>query len=234
MHFAADGTTLWRGTAFNIPQAIAVSPSDGTVWVSDWQNGQMVHLRAESLPFSDVSGDCWAWDAILACYTAGIVKGYSDGCYRQELSLTRDQMAVYISRAVADGDANVPPGPVEPSFSDVGTDHWAYDHIEYAASQNIVEGYAEGDYRPELELTRGQMAVYVARARGWVGIDDDMATAPELFPDVPAGFWSGTAIEACVTNGVVLGYLDGSYHPEAVVTRDQMAVYVARAFDLVS
>lgn len=57
------------------------------------------------------------------------------------------------------------------------------------------------------------------------------ASAPELFPDVPAGFWSGTAIEACVTNGVLQGYLDGCYHPEYIVTRDQMAVYVARAFE---
>jgi hypothetical protein len=76
------------------------------------------------------------------------------------------------------------------------------------------------------------MAVYVARARGWIAINEDMATAPELFPDVPAGFWSGRAIEACVASGVVEGYDDGYYHPEWVVTRDQMAVYVARAFEL--
>jgi hypothetical protein len=76
------------------------------------------------------------------------------------------------------------------------------------------------------------MAAYVARAKGWVGTDDDMSAAPELFPDVPAGFWAGTAIQACVDNGLVHGYDDGYYRPEAMVTRDQMAVYVARAFDL--
>jgi hypothetical protein len=41
-------------------------------------------------------------------------------------------------------------------------------------------------------------------------------------------------IEHCVENGVVQGYEDGYYHPDYVVTRDQMAVYVARAFGLVS
>ena len=55
-------------------------------------------------------------------------------------------------------------------------------------------------------------------------------------PDVPAGFWSGTAIKACLDNGVVQGYdePDGSksYRPDDPVTRDQMAVYVARAWML--
>ncbi len=45
-------------------------------------------------------------------------------------------------------------------------------------------------------------------------------------------FWAYRHVEYCVENGVVSGYLDGLYHPEIVVTRDQMAVYVARAFEL--
>ncbi len=49
---------------------------------------------------------------------------------------------------------------------------------------------------------------------------------------MPAGFWSGVAIKACLDNGVVKGYDDGTYQPGREVTRDQMAVYVARAFDL--
>jgi hypothetical protein len=76
------------------------------------------------------------------------------------------------------------------------------------------------------------MAVYVARSRGWVSIDDDMSTAPQLFPDVPAGYWSGTAIASCVDSEVVQGYEDGSFRPDATVSRDEMAVYVARAFEL--
>jgi len=76
------------------------------------------------------------------------------------------------------------------------------------------------------------MAVFVARAKDWVGINDDMTTAPQLFPDVPEGFWAGTAIEECVGHGVVQGYNDGYYRPDWTVTRDQMAVFVTRAFDL--
>jgi len=176
----------------------------------------------------------WAYYHVMACVEAGVVGGYEDGTYQPTGVVTRDQMAVYIARALAGGDVSVPEFTETPTFPDVGADFWALDYVEYAVEGNVVAGYEDGRYHPEYLVDRGQMAVYVARARGWVGIDDDMTTAPKLFPDVPAGFWSGTAIEACVTNGVVQGYLDGTYHPEYIVTRDQMAVYVARAFGLVS
>jgi hypothetical protein len=55
---------------------------------------------------------------------------------------------------------------------------------------------------------------------------------PATFPDVADTFWAYKQVEYCVGQGVVKGYDDGLYHPERVVTRDQMAVYIARAFGL--
>jgi hypothetical protein len=141
-------------------------------------------------------------------------------------------MAVYISRALAGGDASVPDGPPEATFDDVPTDHWAYKYVEYAFITGVVQGYDASHYQPDPVVDRGQMTVFIARAKDWVNIGDDMTTAPQLFPDVPAGFWCGSAVQACVDNGVVSGYLDGYYHPERTVSRDQMAVYVQRAFQL--
>ena len=45
-------------------------------------------------------------------------------------------------------------------------------------------------------------------------------------------FWAYKHIEYCVENGVVQGYDDGLYRPDRDVTRDQMAVYIVRAFEL--
>jgi hypothetical protein len=182
--------------------------------------------------FTDVPQDHWAYLDIYRTAAASIVQGYPDGSYHPEETVTRAQMAVYISRAAAGGDSMVPEPGASPTFPDVPADHWAYRHVEYAVGRGVLRGYADGEYKPELAMDRGQMAAYVARAKGWVGADDDMSAAPALFADVPAGFWAGTAIQACVDNGVVQGYGDGCYHPEAAVTRDQMAVYVARAFGL--
>jgi hypothetical protein len=185
---------------------------------------------------NDVACDFWAAREIAACFYEGIVAGYPDGGYHPELTVTRDQMAVYISRALAGGDGNVPAPVGDPTFTDVAADHWAYKYIEYAVANHIVQGYAEGDYRPANPVTRDQMAVYVARAMvdptGEDGLSGYTPPSSASFPDVPAGFWSYKHIEYCVAQGVVKGYTDGRYHPEVAVTRDQMAVYIARAFGL--
>jgi archaellum component FlaF (FlaF/FlaG flagellin family) len=186
--------------------------------------------------FPDVATGFWAYDEIKACYDANIVKGYADYLYHPGDSVTRDQMAVYIARALVSpsGDAAIPDPEPPPSFSDVPSNHWAYKHIEYAASQNVVKGYDDGTYHPEYEVDRGQMAVYIARAMvapgGDAAIPDPVP--PATFPDVPDTFWAYKQVEYCVGQGVVKGYDDGLYHPEGVVTRDQMAVYIAKAFGL--
>jgi len=117
----------------------------------------------------------------------------------------------------------------------VPADYWAFRYVEFAKSQGVVQGYPDGEYKPTLPLDRGQMAVFVARS---------IATPEELtgylpptvptFPDVPTDFWAFTYIEYIAQDamGVTRGYPDGLYHPEYPCTRDQMAVYVARAFQL--
>jgi len=186
--------------------------------------------------FPDVRTGHWAFLQVESSHRAGIVGGYPDGSYRPALQVTRDQMAVYIARAIAGGDDNVPDFTDTPTFPDVPGTFWALKYVEYAVDQAVVTGYDDGKYHPEYEVTRDQMAVYVARAMvapsGEAGFADYVPSDPRNFPDVPATFWAYRHIEYCVENGVVAGYEDGMYHPEIVVTRDQMAVYVARAFDL--
>jgi probable HAF family extracellular repeat protein len=195
-------------------------------------------LWQRAISFPDVSGDFWAYDEIMACVDAKVVNGYEDGLYHPEYEVTRDQMAVYIARAlvIPSGDAGIPDGPATPTFPDVPANHWAYKQIEYAVSQGVVQGYEDGTYHPEYEVTRDQMAVYVARSMvaptGEAALADYVPADPRNFPDVPSEFWAWKHVEYCVENGVVQGYEDGLYHPEIVVTRDQMAVYVARAFGL--
>jgi hypothetical protein len=168
------------------------------------------------------------------------VVGYPDGLYRPGWAITRDQMAVYVARALEapSGEAVLADWvPADPkNFPDVPADHWAYTHIEYCAANGVVEGYEDGTYHPDCEVTRDQMAVYVARAiatpTGEAGLADYVPSDPRNFPDVASDFWTYPHIEYCVENGIVQGYEDGYYYPDIVVTRDQMAVYVARAFGL--
>jgi Tol biopolymer transport system component len=181
--------------------------------------------------FPDAGEGYWAVDYILACVNAGVVGGYSDGTYRPSLPVTRDAMAVFVSRSLAGGDAGVPAGPATPTFSDVGTGHWAYRYVEYCSARGVVGGYADG-YHPNEVVNRAQMAVFVSRAMA--GGDANVPPDPDgmaFFPDVPSTHWAYRYVEYCHDHGVVGGYGDG-YHPDETVNRAQMAVYIQRAFEL--
>jgi hypothetical protein len=113
--------------------------------------------------FSDVPAGYWAVQQIEALARADVVQGFPGGNYQPELVIARDAMAVFVARGVAGGDENVPSGPSEATFPDVPTDYWAYKYIEFAVSENIVEGFPGGNYQPLLTVTRDQMAVFIYR-----------------------------------------------------------------------
>jgi PKD repeat protein len=188
--------------------------------------------------FTDTPGDHWALLQEIACAEAGIVQGYWDGSYDPYGLVTRAQMATFIARALAGGDENVPSGPATPTFADVDPDNWAYRYIEYCADQEIVVGYWNDMYRPEDTVDRGQMAVFIARMVAVpTGMEDYTPPTTPTFSDVTSTnewAWCYKYVEyvAALDPPVVVGYPDGSYRPQLTVTRDQMAVYMQRAFDL--
>jgi Tol biopolymer transport system component len=188
----------------------------------------------DRLTFEDVPLDHWAFYEVGACHMAGVVQGYPDGLYRPDITITRDQMAVYIARALA--GPTIPVGPAEPTFPDVPADHWAYDEIEYAVARNVVEGYNDGNYHPDWPVTRAQMAVFIARSvvdpTGEEGLASYTPPATPTFPDLPPAYWCYKHLEYLAEHDIVSGYSDGSYQPAQYVSRDQMAVYVQRAFQL--
>ncbi len=153
-----------------------------------------------------------------------VVQGFPEGDYRPSLAVDRAAMAVYMARSL-----NLKIGSYQGTFVDVPATHWAAPYIEALAAAGLVQGFDDGTYRPSLIVTRDQMAVYTAR--GVYGALD-LPPGPDTpsFPDVPTDYWAYDAIEYAVAHGIVHGYDDGTYRPSKEVTRDQMAVYVYRAF----
>jgi PKD repeat protein len=198
----------------------------------------VTRLRYVLVTFVDVPPDYWAFSEIMAAVDAGVVAGYVGGSYQPTLPVTRDQMAVYIARALAGGDAQVPAGPATASFPDVATGYWAFKYIEYARSWMVVEGYPDGSYQPLIALDRGQMAAFLARAiaasAGDPGLTGYLPPEVPTFPDMPTSFWAYRYVEyiAAPERAVTRGYADGKYHPEYLCTRDQIAVFVQRGFRL--
>jgi hypothetical protein len=222
-----SGVELWMINADGSGEPARLTYNPGFDGTASWWAPQA---------FSDVPKGYWAYCAISTCAQAGLVQGFSGGNYQPQLSVTRDQMAVYIARGLAGGETHVPSGPATATFGDVDQEHWAFRYIEYCAENGIVQGYEDGSYHPGQEVTRDQMAAYVARAIatpvGEAGLAGYAGPDTPSFTDVGADHWAYRYIEYAAAHGIVQGYGDGNYHPGTVVTRDQMAMYIARAWRL--
>ena len=199
-------------------------------------------IEGGTVDFTDVGPGHWAYNEIMACVAAGVVQGYPGNIYLPDKAVTRAQMAVFIARALAGGEGQVPEPQGDPTFTDVSDDCWGYPHIEYCADNNVVEGYTGGTYQPAWTVTRAQMAVFIARSivtpTGEAGLEPYEAPETPTFLDVPTHYWCYKHVEYLAEHAIVEGYPDylgpglNAYLPLNVVDRAQMAVYIKRAFEL--
>ena len=122
------------------------------------------------------------------------------------------------------------------TFDDVPTDHWAFKYVEYCYANDVVQGYDATTYAPDEIVDRAQMAVFVTRAvaGGETEVPDPYTCSQTLtqFTDMTSDFWACRYVKYCRDHDIVQGFPDGTYQPGVTVTRDQMAVYVQRAFEL--
>ena len=88
---------------------------------------------------------------------AGIIQGFPDGTFRPDAKLTRGQLAQVLSRAF-DLKAT---GKV--SFKDVTPKVSSYEGIQKLVGAGITSGYADGTFRPHANLSRGEVAAFIAR-----------------------------------------------------------------------
>ncbi|WP_193726652.1 Ig-like domain-containing protein [Paenibacillus guangzhouensis] len=111
-------------------------------------------------------------------------------------------------------------------YADVQT-HWAKADINQLASKFVVEGRSNTAFVPNAAITRAEFAVFVARA---LGLSGDKASAAR-FKDVSTNTTVGAYIGAASKAGIIQGNTDGTFKPNNLITREQMALMVVRAMD---
>jgi hypothetical protein len=149
----------------------------------------------------------------LAC--AGAISGYSDGTFRPYNNTTRGQLSKIV--VLAEGWAIDMGGG--PHFSDVQVGSAFYDYVETAYNKGIISGYADNTFRPNANVTRGQLSKIVVSAEGWA---INLAGAPH-FNDVHAGSAFYSYVETAFNRGIVSGYADGTFRPGNSAIRGQIA-----------
>lgn len=109
------------------------------------------------------------------------------------------------------------------SFDDI-KGHWAKSDIELLASKMVVSGTTDTVFAPDHNITRAEFAALLVRS---LALTSNAEAAS--FNDVHATDWFAGSIGAAVKAKLVSGYEDGSFKPNAPITREQMAVMVAKA-----
>lgn len=107
-------------------------------------------------------------------------------------------------------------------FTDITDEHWAYENIQTLSQKKVIEGYPDGSFMPEKTVTREQLVKMLV-----VAFELDGSASLE-FSDVESGRWSAEYIKTAAALGIVNGMGDGSFAPEASVTRQDAAVMIAR------
>ncbi|WP_162848558.1 S-layer homology domain-containing protein [Paenibacillus nanensis] len=151
------------------------------------------------------------------------INGYPDHTFRPEAYVTRAEMAAMLARnlapeAKADGAA---------SFPDVEK-HWAFASIETVNDLNMMQGYKNGFFGPQDDITRAQMAMIVYRWLNETGALEEAGRAE--YADLTSSHWAYEAIIAIWQSGIMTGYEDGTFRPEDKLTRAEAVKVLNRLF----
>jgi hypothetical protein len=179
--------------------------------------------------FSDVPSGYWAHDYIIAIYNTGITTGCAqdnpdtpenERRYCPEDYVTRGQMAAFIIRAKYGENFSY---TTTPYFSDVPTTHTFFKYVQKLRDDGITA--VTGTYGVDNYVTRGQMAAFIIRA---LYGEDFTYTQTPYFSDVPSTHNFFKYVQKLKDDGITA--VTGTYDVDSVVTRAQMAAFLARAF----
>jgi hypothetical protein len=183
--------------------------------------------------FAVVYVDGWK-DYVNSSSHSAYIKGYSDNTFRPNENVTRAQMAVMLMRNLGLEEV-----AVTGKYDDVLDTHWAYKEIMLAQQSGIMMG-TDALFKPNATITRAQMATIIFR---WLkkecskaggdafGKCSTLGQKGEIsYRDVADDYWAAEAILAIKPFGIMGGYEDGTFKPNAPLTRAQAVKVLNRLF----
>ena len=176
--------------------------------------------------FSDLDPGHWAHDDIMDMVELGILSGYPDGTFKPNNTISRAEFAKIMVLALELETVR----PANPSFTDVGTDHWAYEVVESA--RDYLTGYrnsrtGEFSFDPGGVAVREDVAVAIVKAQGY----GDAPANLSLLNSFPDQGEISPALRNHVAIAVEKGYMRGTdkgFEPQKALTRAEACVLLSR------
>jgi tripartite motif-containing protein 71 len=161
--------------------------------------------------FSDISSH-WAEGNIKQAVNEGIVKGYVDGTFKPNATVTRAEFAVMLMNALKPADEGA-----ELTFADTSKiGAWAQKAVAQAVQASMINGYEDGTFRPSGQLTRAELAAIIANA---LKLSSETGAVTEFADDQSIPAWAKGAVGALKKLDLVTGKGANNFDPKATTTR---------------
>ncbi|WP_054974093.1 S-layer homology domain-containing protein [Paenibacillus sp. A3] len=109
------------------------------------------------------------------------------------------------------------------SFEDLAS-HWSKADVELLANKLVVEGVSDKQFQPDRNITRAEFAALVVRSLGLNSV-----TANTYFTDINSSAWYAGVVAAASQAGIINGYEDNTFRPDAQITREELAAMIIRS-----
>ncbi|WP_243735045.1 pectinesterase family protein [Paenibacillus turpanensis] len=176
----------------------------------------------QPVSFEDVS-DHWSAESIQVFSRLGVVHGYEDRTFKPDANITRGEFAAIVAKTFNIGIGGVEAAP----FQDIN-ENWAKDAIMALASNGIINGYEDGTFRAEANISRAEMIAIISRI---INLNTVQGANSATFNDI-GETWNKEQIKAAAEAGIINGKGEGSFEPDQNSTRAEALTVLLRSIKL--
>ena len=190
-------------------------------------------LAEKADDFTDVSRSDWYYQFVDYVTSKGYFNGTSETTFAPADNMTRAMFVTVLFRFDgAKGDRS------QSAFTDVAPGEWYTDAINWAAANRIVDGVGDGKFAPNDPITRAQMCTMIERylalyKKAWKVTLPETGSVSVMVDENAIPAYALAAVKQCQRHGLVNGFEDGTFRPNELSTRAQVAAVIYRMSYLV-
>lgn len=190
-------------------------------------------LAEKADDFTDVSRSDWYYQFVDYVTSKGYFNGTSETTFAPAENMTRAMFVTVLFRFDgAKGDRS------QSAFTDVAPGEWYTDAINWAAANRIVDGVGDGKFAPNDPITRAQMCTMIERylalyKKAWKVTLPETGSVSVMVDENAIPAYALAAVKQCQRHGLVNGFEDGTFRPNELSTRAQVAAVIYRMSFLV-
>ena len=190
-------------------------------------------LAEKADDFTDVSRSDWYYQFVDYVTSKGYFNGVADKTFAPADNMTRAMFVTVLFRFDgAKGDRS------QSAFTDVAPGEWYTDAINWAAANRIVDGVGDGKFAPNDPITRAQMCTMIERylalyKKAWKVTLPETGSVSVMVDENAIPAYALAAVKQCQRHGLVNGFEDGTFRPNELSTRAQVAAVIYRMSRLV-